>query len=170
MDLQSLDSQGLDLQGASLQDTSIQDTSIQDLDLQDLDLPGVELQSSRLAADPSSLAAFRNAVARLEQTVAQEILSLSENNLSQLREFNDRKSRGLLDLIRATRSVAISDLDDDSLGRLKSLRAILDENQRVIANHLAAAREISDVLAHAMESVDSDGTYSARIGSRERIG
>lgn len=165
MDLQNLDSQGADLQSIALQATSLQEASLQDLDLQ-----GAEPQGSRLAADPSSLAAFRNAVARLEQTVAQEILSLSENNLSQLREFNDRKSRGLLDLIRATRSVTVSDLDADSIGRLKSLRSILDENQRVIANHLAAAREISDVLAHAMESVDSDGTYSARIGSRERIG
>lgn len=140
------------------------------MDLQSADLQGADLQGSGLASDPSSLAVFRNAISRLEHTVAQEIDSLSGNNLSQLKEFNDRKSRGLLDLMRATRSVAIADLDDDSVGRLRNLRAILDENQRIIANHLIAAREISDVLAQAMESVESDGTYSERSGGRERKG
>ncbi|MDT2021154.1 flagellar protein FlgN [Methylocella sp. CPCC 101449] len=139
------------------------------MDLQGSDLQAPHMQGSRLALDPSSQAAFRNAVTRLEQTLVQEIESLSGNDLSQLREFNDRKSRGLLDLMRVTRSVGIEDLDGESIDRLKSLRAILDENQRVITNHLVAAREISDVLAQAMESVESDGTYSERIG-RERKG
>ena len=119
-----------------------------------MDLQSSDPQGSRLALDPSSQAAFRNAVTRLEQTLVQEIES---------------KSRGLLDLMRVTRSVSIEDLDGESIDRLKSLRAILDENQRVITNHLVAAREISDVLAQAMESVESDGTYSERIG-RERKG
>lgn len=140
------------------------------MDLQGSDLQASDMQASRLVPDPSSLAAFRNAIDRLEQTIVQEMDSLASNNLSQLKEFNDRKSRGLLDLMRAARSVAIEDLDDDNIGRLKSLRSILDENQRVIANHLVAAREISDILVQALESVDSDGTYSGRMGSAERKG
>ncbi len=58
--------------------------------------------------------------------------------------------------------------DEVIRSRLPRLRSKLSRNQELLAIHLAAAREISDVLAQAMRDAESDGTYSAAIGGAAR--
>ena len=104
---------------------------------------------------------------RLEATIDAETAALSAHAAFDQDAFNRRKSQSLLELTRlARREDALADPEVAAcLGRLRDKLA---RNQQVVALHLRAAEEVSDVVARALRAAESDGTYPAapRIAAR----
>ena len=105
-------------------------------------------------------AALVDALDRVEQVIDAETVALRGLKVVDLRDFNNRKSRGLLDLTRAIRALDGAELDAVASARLKILRAKLEANQAALSMHLSAAREITQTVARAIRDAESDGTYS----------
>jgi len=114
------------------------------------------------------LGLVESAIERLEEAVEQETAALQSRTTFDLKEFNDRKSRGLLELTRAMRLIDGTAPDARLITRLASLRAKLDINSAVLRLHLDAVHEISSAMAEAIRAADSDGTYSRPLGGRGR--
>ena len=106
------------------------------------------------------LSLVEKALERLEEVVDQETAALQARLAVDLKEFNDRKGRGLLELTRAMRHIEGAVPDQAALARFSRLRAKLELNRAALKLHLDAVREISTVVADAMRNADSDGTYS----------
>ena len=104
-------------------------------------------------------------IERLEEVVDQETAALRNRTAIDLKDFNNRKSQGLLELNRALRGLDSPPKDKTVLARLAGLRAKLDVNRSVLETHLAAVREVATVLADAIRDAESDGTYSPSIGA-----
>jgi hypothetical protein len=114
------------------------------------------------------LGLVESAIERLEEAVEQETAALQSRTTLDLKEFNDRKSRGLLELTRAMRLIDGMAPDARLITRLASLRTKLDTNSAVLRLHLDAVREISSAMTEAMRAADSDGTYSRPLGGRSQ--
>lgn len=80
-----------------------------------------------------------------------------------LASYNHQKSHGLLELTRALRAFAPNPLEPDLLRSLAELREKLEKNLAVLDIHLKAVRQVSALIARAIEEDSSDGTYSASI-------
>lgn len=106
------------------------------------------------------LSLVESAIERLEEAVEQETAALNTRTGIDLREFNDRKSQGLLELTRAMRHIDGAGPEPALVTRLAKLRSKLDVNSAALKMHLDAVREISVVMADAMRDAESDGTYS----------
>ncbi len=116
-------------------------------------------------AAPASIAALESALKRLEETIDDETSALASLRPVDIQEYNQRKSRSLLELTRLSRGLPDSGKSDlDHL--LKRLHAKLERNHTVLNLHLMAAREIADVMAGALAEAESDGTYG--MSSRRR--
>jgi hypothetical protein len=117
------------------------------------------------AAEPPRLVglrqAFRGTVERLEQIIELETATLQQHVPVDLRGFNHKKSHGLLELTRALRTMDRAAFDQASLASLERLRGKLSKNLAVLESHLRAVRQVSGLIARAIEDGDSDGTYSA---------
>lgn len=107
--------------------------------------------------------AFERCIERLEAVVDQETAALKDRTATDLREFNNRKSQGLLELSRSLRHFQGATPSNAVLARLAGLRAKLDVNQAVLKLHLEAVREVSTVMADAIRDAESDGTYSPSV-------
>ena len=105
-------------------------------------------------------------IERLEEVVDLETAALRNRTAIDLKDFNNRKSQGLLELNRALRGLDNPPKDKTLLARLAGLRAKLDVNRAVLETHLAAVREVATVLADAIRDAELDGTYSPSIGAR----
>ena len=111
-------------------------------------------------------ASLDRVIERLEEVVEQETAALRGRTAVDLKDFNIRKSQGLLELNRALRGLDASPAGDKTLeARLAGLRAKLDANRAVLDVHLAAVREVATALADAIRDADSDGTYMPSIGA-----
>lgn len=120
-------------------------------------------------APEQGAAALANAIDRLQEAVQQETAALRRRGQVDLKDFNTRKSHGLLELTRAMRQIEPGGLTDPLRERLVHLRTLLDVNRAAIAVHLEAVREIATMMADAAHEAESDGTYSvaiAGVGSR----
>lgn len=118
------------------------------------------------AGDERARAAFgviEKAAERLEQVIDQETAALQTRTGVDHKDFNDRKSLGLLELTRAMRHVEGTPPDQALLARLSRLRDKLEINRAALRTHLDAVREISTIVADAMRNAESDGTYSPSI-------
>lgn len=82
--------------------------------------------------------------------------------------FNHQKSHGLLELTRAMRSVPAGTFDREILEALGQLRDKLQKNLAMLEVHLKAVRQVSSLIARAIEDDNSDGTYSVSINQRVR--
>lgn len=118
--------------------------------------------ASPRSADPAS--PLDRVIQRLEEVVDQETAALRARTPIDLREFNNRKSQGLLDLNKTLRVIGNVAADGGIAARLARLRAKLDTNRAVLKLHLEAVREISTIVADTIRNADSDGTYSQSIG------
>jgi hypothetical protein len=114
------------------------------------------------------LSAFLVTIDRLEQLIEQETRELGHLKPMDLREFNRRKSQGLLELSRALRGLGDKVHDDRVPQRLAQLRGRLDHNLAALRMHLRAAQEVTSIIARAIQDAESDGTYSASIGTKSR--
>lgn len=107
--------------------------------------------------------AFEKCIERLEDVVVQETAALKGRAAADLREFNNRKSQGLLELSRSLRYLQGAAPSNAVLARLAGLREKLDANRAVLKLHLDAVREVSTIMADAIRDSESDGTYSPSV-------
>lgn len=115
-----------------------------------------------MTATPA-LATLKGLLDRLEETVEEETSALAQRRPLDFEEINRRKSRSLLELTRAIRSMpeALDAARGGALSaRLARLRAGLEANQDMLRIHLSAAQEIAALLGREMGEAESDGTYS----------
>jgi hypothetical protein len=112
----------------------------------------------------SAPAPLDRVIERLQEVVEQETAALRSRTAIDLKDFNNRKSQGLLELNRALRGLDGPPKEKAVLARLAGLRAKLDVNRAVLEMHLAAVREVATVLADAIRDAESDGTYSPTLG------
>jgi hypothetical protein len=115
--------------------------------------------------------AFGNAVARIERILVLEAGLLGRHDIGALRELNMKKSQGLLELTRVVRALQAcnrSALGFDPALQLAQLREKLETSRKTLEMHLKAARDVSLVIASAIEEHESDGTYAAGVGGADR--
>lgn len=125
---------------------------------------GVFHREAALDSDAVAAAlAFERCIDRLETVVDQETTALRNRSHANLREFNNRKSQGLLELSRSLKFFQTAPPSNAVLERLAGLREKLDVNQAVLKLHLDAVREISSTMSDAIRDAESDGTYSPSI-------
>ncbi len=118
--------------------------------------------SQDLDPDGTTLA-FERCIDRLEEVVDQETAALRNRSHADLREFNNRKSQGLLELSRSLKFFQAAPPSNAVLERLAGLREKLDVNQAVLKLHLDAVREVSTIMSDAIRDSESDGTYTPSI-------
>lgn len=103
-------------------------------------------------------------ISRIEVYLDEETEALSKSLKFDFKMSNDRKSQGLLDLNQALRRLQKSDVNADLHLRLTAFREKLAVNLRKIRMHLDAVKEIAAMLSDAIQSADSDGTYTRNVG------
>jgi len=109
--------------------------------------------------DPAVLTLL-SALTRLEETIEAETAALEVRSVVDLQEINRLKSRSLLELTRAVRSVSQT-VDPALSARVVQLKEKLARNQHRIAVHLSAVQEVTAIFDRVMREGESDGTYSA---------
>jgi hypothetical protein len=107
-------------------------------------------------------------IERVANVIDQETESLRLYQLVDLVTFNHQKSHGLLELTRAIRALPPTSFDHEILQDLARLREKLEKNLAVLDIHLKAVRQVSALIARAIEDDNSDGTYSASINQPMR--
>jgi hypothetical protein len=101
---------------------------------------------------------------RIEGYLDEETIALDKAPNFDLKASNDRKSQGLVDLNQAMRRLKNADVNEELELRLQAFRKKLAINLRKIRLHLDAVKEITAMLADAIQSAESDGTYTRHIG------
>lgn len=106
-----------------------------------------------------AVSAIAAALDRLEGLVEEESEALEKRTPVDLDAINRRKSHSLLEITRLARSLPLS--GDPTLSvRLSRLRDRLVDNHRLLGLHLAAVREIADLMVGVLSEAESDGTYA----------
>jgi hypothetical protein len=105
-------------------------------------------------------------VQRLEETVEQETASLRSHAPTDFKEFNTRKSQGLLELDRVLRMLGNAQPSEEVKAQLRSLRQKLEDNRNILQIHLDAVRDVAGLIADALRNAESDGTYSVSFRSK----
>lgn len=95
----------------------------------------------------------------LDRVVREETQILSRNAIVDLREYNIRKSQGLYSLSRALGNARDRSFDAATVQKLRDLRGTLELNQRALARHLQAVREVATLISETIREAESDGTY-----------
>ena len=91
-------------------------------------------------------------------SIDEENAALAARKPVDLPEINKRKSHSLLELTRRARALPPGS-DVVLRNRLDSLRDKLVQNRDILGLHVAAVREISDLMANVLGEAESDGTY-----------
>ena len=100
---------------------------------------------------------------RLEETLDMETAALMARDLSSLDEFNRRKSQCLLEISRIVRTAEVHALDQKATKRLQDLQAKIEANQDILRRHMQAVQEVASIISNAIQSAESDSTYSANM-------
>lgn len=116
------------------------------------------------ASNPAG--ALAAALDRLDRVIEAETHALEANAPIDLAETNRQKSQGLLEITRLSRGLPPGG-DPAVTARLGALRERLAENQRLLGFHLAAVREVSDLMVGVLNEAESDGTYDPRRMRRD---
>lgn len=104
-------------------------------------------------------------VSRLLRVIDDENRVLTERQDQALDALIQKKSQLLLELLRVQKTINPEALQPASRNLLRSLRAALEANKRMLAINLAAAREVTDTILEALRQSESDGTYGTAYGS-----
>jgi hypothetical protein len=110
--------------------------------------------------DPQFEFALADSIRRLELVVDEEAAALTMRQPIDLDGINRRKSHGLLELTRLSRSLAGRAASSDLGPDLARLAAKLQRSRALLRLRLVAAQEIAGLITDAMRAADSDGTYS----------
>lgn len=100
---------------------------------------------------------------RLEETLDLETSALLARDLSNLDEFNRRKSQSLLEISRLVRTVDSAALDVVATKRLQNIQVKLESNKEILEQHMRAVQEVASIVSNAIQHANSDGTYSANV-------
>jgi hypothetical protein len=92
-----------------------------------------------------------------------ETAALMARDLSNLEEFNRRKSQCLLEISRIVRTSEIHALDQRATKRLQDLRVKIEANQDVLRRHMQAVQEVASIISNAIQNAESDSTYSVHM-------
>jgi hypothetical protein len=107
---------------------------------------------------PGMASAIVAALDRLEDVIDQEDRALAGRERPDFSDLNRRKSQCLLELTRLGRTLppgAQPALRD----RAARLRGKLLDNHRTLGLHIAAVKDIADLMVRALNEAESDGTY-----------
>lgn len=107
---------------------------------------------------PAAVAAMHAAIARLQETVAAEVAALDGNRIADFVDINRRKSQSLLEITRLARTLPLGS-ESELAPRLRELSAALAADHRLLGLHLAASRQLSDLMIGVLHEAESDGTY-----------
>jgi hypothetical protein len=113
-------------------------------------------------------ASLVKSIERVEHIIDLETESLQQYQPVDLGGFNHQKSHGLLELTRAMRALGTASFDQQIMEDLARLREKLERNLTALDIHLKAVRQVSTLIARAIEDDNSDGTYSASINQSVR--
>jgi hypothetical protein len=100
---------------------------------------------------------------RLEETLDMETAALMARDLSNLEEFNRRKSQCLLEISRIVRTAEIHVLDQKATKRLQDLQVKIEANQEILRRHMHAVQEVASIISNAIQNAESDSTYTAHM-------
>ena len=107
-------------------------------------------------------------VTRLIATLEAETRDLEQGRPAQFEAYSLRKNQALLELNRLIpalgRAIAAGPLRE----ALADLQAKLEVNRRALAVRLKACAAVAEIIAHAIQDGQSDGTYSALAWRRAR--
>ena len=112
---------------------------------------------------PGGVLALMATIERLEQIIDQETRELKQNKAVDLRDFNHRKSQGLLELTRSMRGLGSAGIGKGVQAGLARLRGKLDANLSLLRLHLTAAQEVAALISRVIQDEESDGTYSSSV-------
>jgi hypothetical protein len=122
------------------------------------------------AMDATRVAALREGFAqtveRIERLIELETAALQQYRPIDFSEFNHRKSHALLELSRAMRAMNAEASDAGMRESLERLGAKLKRNLATLEIHLKAVRQVCALIARAIQTEESDGTYSSMIHRR----
>jgi hypothetical protein len=122
--------------------------------------PSPAAASGRLAG---SVDALLLAIERLRSGLDAENAQIASRKAVDFREFNLRKSQGLLELSRLIPIVAGVETGPQLRAALVGLKAKLEDNRRILRVQLRAVQEVSEIVARTIQAGQSDGTYSAYV-------
>jgi len=120
----------------------------------------LDRNGSLTLSNPVAEAILKAAIHRALNVVEAETRALRDGGGTDLKAFEYRKSQALLDLSRARQSVSSTALGQEIRDLLESLRVSLKDNMQLLSRHLAAVKEIADLVAQSMLDAESDGTYA----------
>jgi flagellar biosynthesis/type III secretory pathway chaperone len=100
---------------------------------------------------------------RLEEVLDMETAALMARDLSNLDEFNRRKSQCLLEISRIVRTAEVHALDQRATKRLQDLRIKIETNQDILRRHMQAVQEVAGIISNAIQNAESDSTYSVHM-------
>lgn len=123
--------------------------------------------SDRPFVSPAVYDAFFAVIERLEATIGAETEALAASRLDDLARFTRQKRQGFLELTRISRQLASTIPSQDILARLASFRTMVEANERALAIHLAAVKDVTAIIVRAIRDAESDGTYSRAYGCAE---
>lgn len=126
-------------------------------------------QTSGTAAGEVSGFALGTLIARIEEAVTSETAALRSDPNFDVKASNERKSRYLYELTRATRNVSTQSSDPALQPALESLRTALEANERAVLAHMEAVKEVAGLVQDAIRNADTDGTYSASGFERNMV-
>lgn len=116
----------------------------------------------------ASAAAALPIVKRLIAVIEAENADLALGRPAQYEAYSARKNQGLLELNRVVPALNGA-LPPGPLGEaLADLKAKLETNRRALALQLKACAAVSEIIARAIQEVQSDGTYTAVSWRRPR--
>lgn len=101
-------------------------------------------------------------VRRLTDLVRSETNALRDNPMSQIAEFVDAKNRCLYEINLVLMDRRLQVPPEGLLTEFARLRAVLDENARVLEACKGATQEIVRLMSAQQHETTTDGTYSHR--------
>ena len=107
------------------------------------------------------LARLVSIIRRIEETVEQETASIRTDMRFDLKASNARKSRYLYELNKAVKGADAAPFVAEEREAIVRLREKLALNEAAILAHLSAVTEVAALIQQAIQSAETDGTYSA---------
>ncbi len=117
---------------------------------------------------PAMANAIEAALDRLEGIIDEEDNALGGRQHIDFADLNRRKSQSLLELTRLGRSLPLG-AQPELRERVAGMRTKLLANHRTLGLHIAAVKDIADLMVRALHEAESDGTYGKmRTGAPSR--
>lgn len=107
-----------------------------------------------------ALTGCRLLLERLTQLLRDENTLLARRESGFHGQFTERKTQLLRDLMVAERGCKSPSALAALAAPARLLKETLKRNQQLLAAHIQAVKEVSDIIVDALRQAESDGTYS----------